>query len=175
MHESSKTDDLKVADGGDGFTEVAAQPYIGDVLGDRVRNADVVFVPESAFREHPGPFFPQQTEEFFAWVSEHIPVGVEVEAAVEDDDFRELGLHSELIILAHLLVTEAALPITLGVISNYVWARIHSPHRERAVRVSLTVVDDKKSRKRTKTFTYEGTPENFPEACEKIERLWKSS
>src|SRR5690606_26671663 len=114
------------------------------------------------------------TEEFFSFLTKHAPEGVVVEAAVEEEDYRELALHSELVILAHLLVTEAALPVTLGMITNYIWARVHTPRRDRAVRVELTVVDDRKARKRTKTFTYEGTPEHFPEACEKIGRLWKS-
>lgn len=174
LHETDKINDLRVSDSDADFLEIAAKPYVGDALAARVAAADLVLVPDEQFREHTGPFFPQSTEDFYTFLTDHAPDELTVEAAVEDDDYRELALHSEFVILAGLLVTEAALPVSLNLISDYIWTHIHSPRRDRAVRVELTVVDDKKARKRTKKFTYEGTPEHFGEACEKIERLWKS-
>lgn len=172
-HETDKEAELNVEETEQGFETWATKDYITSETAERIQNAQVLVLPVENFRDVEGPLFPSKTEEFYRYLRANVPKEHKVEICIEDEDYQELALHYDLIILAGLLVADVSFPIVLNVVSDYIYAKLSTLRRERAIKVTLSVVVDKKAKTKSKTFTFEGTPDRFPEACKQIKELWK--
>ena len=86
------------------------------------RSADVLLLPTTFGDEHPGGFFPESTPAVFGYLREHLPEGVSVEAAVDDEDYAEYAFRSSVdIILPILLVTDlTTIDVVTALIVDYV-------------------------------------------------------
>jgi hypothetical protein len=106
-------------------------PFIDEGLRNNIRNSAILLVPTVGFRQKDIPTFPTLTEDIFHYLQEHIPMEFPVEICISDENFNMLALHSDYKRLGNFLVLSVALPIFLGVFSNYISSRIIAPQESK--------------------------------------------
>ena len=126
-----------------------------------ILRADIVLVPYESFRDHPGPLFPAGTAELFQFFKDNLPSGNEAELAVEDEDFRELSLHYDLVTIASCVVKAVAAPIVVKLIADWIVKRLGSRLNSSEVRASLTVVQTDGDQCKLVQFSYNGPAATF--------------
>lgn len=126
-----------------------------------IRESDIVLVPQPGFSHYKGPVFPVKTEELFRHLRENVPAGMTVELAVEDVDYKELSLHSELLIIATLLVKWVAAPVAVGLVKDYIQKRLGKRTKNADVRFNLIVDATDADKRKTAQISYEGPAETF--------------
>ena len=144
----------------------ADRSYVPGELRDRVRRADVLLVPEEGFRGRPEPLYPVGTVDLYQFLRENSsgPQPFELELVVADEDYKELALHSALVIVATVVATYFVAPIIVNLISEYLKKRIPQLEsaKETNVRFQLKITGgDEKAR--NLDLNYEGPANKFQE------------
>ncbi len=139
-----------------------SRPYLSSDVRRSLANAKVILVPEEGFRDRDVRVFPVGTEEFYNQLREKLPGDLPLEIAINEDDYKEVALHSAVLILGGLVVTGVTLvvlPVLVNVVSEYVNRRLYGDkdRAEAIVRWELTVVDGSRAAK----ISYEGPAIDF--------------
>lgn len=152
-------------------------PRILERAGDDLRfreqleRAGVLIVPWEDYKNVDGPVFPPETDEVFEYLREQLPESIPVDLAVKDEDYRELGLHGELLFLPTLMMlvgAEAQVSLTINLLSNYVydWAKRFRSRENGTVKSQVLINAEAK----TISITYEGPPGAFQETMKEAIR-----
>ncbi|MBU2540923.1 MAG: hypothetical protein KJ593_03375 [Candidatus Omnitrophica bacterium] len=158
--------DFKVSDSSENFDTWINREYIPAESRTLLRNANILFVPHENFHEQKVPVFPHKTEEVFHFLRRHAPKGINVDICIADDDYKEVVLHSALIIFGSIVVSAIALPVLKDLLSEYLKQKLFNKSNSN-IKVSLTVVN---TSGKGKQFDYEGPIENFDKVVAKIQR-----
>jgi len=167
-HEIDKLDDVVITDSSENFDTWINREYISEELKNNLRKASILLVPTEGFRERDIPVFPVKSEELFTYIKNRLPSDFKVDICIRDEDYKELALHADSVILADIVVTTIVFPILVNIIGEYIKQKILKYREKRRVRVSLTVVDE---RGKSKNLTYEGNVEDFGGIMEKLKDL----
>jgi len=167
-HETDKPDDVLITDSSENFDTWINRKYISEELKNNLRKAHILLVPTEGFRERNIPVFPVKSEELFTYIRNTLPSDFKVDMCIRDEDYRELALHADSVILADLVVTALVFPILVDIIGEYIKQKILKYKEKRRVKVSLTVVDEEG---KSKNLTYEGSAEDFGGIMEKLKDL----
>jgi len=135
------------------------RPYLSEQVRGLLDRSSVFLVPQEGFRGQDMQVFPVGTEGFFQHLRDSLPSDASVEIAIDDDQYKELALHSTLLIIGGALVTLYFFPVLVEVTSEYIKQRLLSEDEQNAtlVRWEVTVVDGERTRK----LTYEGPPNDL--------------
>lgn len=151
MNEPTTTTSLDLALGQrKGLAHLSAETW------DAVEHAGIVLVPDEGFRDQPGPFFPQGTVDFLAYLRDHAPAGVTVEIAAEDAAYKEIALHFDVVRLATLFVEYAGGPVVTSLIASYLWEHLGSRFKAAEARTSIVVHREEAGVSQTVRISYEG-------------------
>lgn len=164
-HETDKLDDVLITDSSENFDTWINRKYISEELKNNLKKANILLVPNEGFRDKNIPVFPVKSEELFTYIKNRLPLDFKVDICIKDEDYKELALHTDLVILGSFVVTILAAPILVNIISEYIKQKILKDKEKRRVKVSLTVVDEEG---KSKNLTYEGNTENFGGIIEKL-------
>lgn len=165
-HESTKTKEFSIIETDESLTNVINSTLNSGKHNEAVENASIVIAPFLGFRDCNYPVFPVMTEELYAFIKEKCS---DVEICIEDDEYKELALHADLITIATFFVTSVALPVLVNLLAEYIKDKIVRPGQDRAIRISI--VKHNKGKK-SKKFTYEGKPEFFDETIKSAKEMW---
>ena len=143
------------------FRHWASAPGLSENTRANILNSDIVVVPNDGFRDYSGPLFPAGTAELFQYIKDNLPSGREVELAVEDQDFRELSLHYDVVTIASCVVKIVAAPIAVKLLADWIAKRLGSRLQSSEVRASLTVVQTDGDRSKSIQISYEGPAATF--------------
>jgi hypothetical protein len=102
-----------------GFEYWANRPFIGESLRKSILESDLILIPIENFRENTSPMFYQGTREVFQKLKDDL-TNRKIEAAIEDSDYKELVLHSDLLRLGCFLVDKIVLPLFLAWLYDYI-------------------------------------------------------
>ena len=134
--------------------------YIKDEnLKDEVKNANIILLPYNNFREIKGPIFFENNAELYDYLLTNTK-DKKVEICVEEEDYKEIALHDELINLGIIFLQDVALTVVAGLILEYIKNKIDS----RKPKVEVTLIE--KEEKSYKEFKYEGDPEYLSETLD---------
>jgi hypothetical protein len=140
------------------FDAWLSKPYISDQLRRQLSKSNVLLLPQEDFREGTGIIFPLGTDEFFSYLRENAPEKVEVDILVEDSDYKEIALFSDLlIILGSFFVTSIVAPIFVNLVSDYLVKKKLPKKTTNQVRIEILVERDEGT---TRVF-YEGSVSDF--------------
>lgn len=133
--------------------DIYLQNYIRDKnLKAAVKNADIILLPYNNFREVQGPIFAEENIRFYDYLFANAK-NKKVEICVEEDDYKEIALHDELINLGIIFLNGLLLPIISGLILDY----IKNKRGNRKSKVKVTLIE--KQGNSYQEFKYEGNPE----------------
>lgn len=126
-----------------------------------LRRAAIVIVPHEGFRDHDGPVFPVGTTELFRALQEQAPAGTGVEIAIEDEDYREVALHYDVVRLATLLVDHAVVPMAAAFLADYLVKKLGSRFSKSKVEASLIVEREDPDGRKSFQLDYKGPATTF--------------
>jgi hypothetical protein len=158
---------LSVTSANENITTWSERDYLTTATKESVRNADVLIVPVENFRESEKPLFPVQTSALYRFVKDNLPNNLNLEIAIEDEDYREFALYSDTENIAQFIVTLIALPFLISVLANYFTTKLFAKDKAN-IDVKITVQIDENV---SKTISFEGTAEDFRHASEEIQKL----
>jgi hypothetical protein len=115
---------------------------VSENVAAEVRDSDLVMIPMLGFRDRPEPMFPNLSEEVFAYLGQHKPDSLTIGVCIDDDEYKEVILHSELIRLATFVGSLVVLPILTGLISNYIWSK-HDKSENPQVEFKMELTDQR--------------------------------
>lgn len=152
----------------DGITHWATRPHVPGSLRETLAGANILLVPQEGFRGDPRPVFPNGTQEFFEHLRERKPDAARVEIAIGDDDYRELALHADLLIIAGAVVTGIAFPVFASMIYDYIKNRLGSSDKKTDLRMDITLQQTIGVETRAIRLTYDGPSREFAPSLEVV-------
>ena len=138
-----------------------SRPYISSHLQTQLKDADVLFVPLENFRPKFPLLFPQGTMDlYYKAVRELSELNVGI--CIEENDYKEIALHSDILRFGQFLVEFIAAPLLV----NWLWSVINSKSQKESnpiIEVNLIVVKDGTA----KQFKYRDKKSNFEATIKK--------
>ncbi|MDA2233792.1 hypothetical protein PDM89_11930 [Bacillus cereus] len=164
MHLSKKTKFLNVEQVTENMDTWINRSYITEPLKEELQKANVLILPKEGFRDYKEPVFPIGTEDIYIFFKEHSNEKFSPEICIEDKDYKELALHSSLLILGSFAVTVMVAPIFVDVISHYLEKKTGDKIEECDVNIKVTVVEEDKST----CIHYQGRAADFSQSFTSI-------
>jgi predicted DNA binding CopG/RHH family protein len=121
-----------------------------------IQRSDIVLVPAAGFGDYTEPVFPKGTDELFQFLCANAPSGIKVELAAEDEDYKELALHADVVYIATVLVRLVVAPLAIGLIVEHLKNRLGSRLGKTEVRASMILDQTDGPNSKTLKLSYEG-------------------
>jgi hypothetical protein len=122
-----------------------------------LKRADVLLVPERSARPGVAFYFHQDTAALFQYLQEGVDGQVVVELCASKDEYVEVALHSSILRIGKIVLTTAAVPVVMNLLSNYVYDELKAKPSD-VVEASVVVEDHEcKAFK----FTFKGAAKDF--------------
>jgi hypothetical protein len=158
-HEEKQINEVIITESKDNFETWINRSYISNHLKENLGKANILIVPIESFRDKNIPMFSTQAEELFHYLKENLPDSCIIDMCIEDDDYKELTLHFDLITIGTFVVKKVVAPILLSRIQDYLKNKVFPGDKKGNIKISLTVIDEKE--KVAKNISYEGNIDNF--------------
>ncbi|MBL7128968.1 MAG: hypothetical protein ISS16_08285 [Ignavibacteria bacterium] len=141
------------------FNHWINQNFITNKLRLELQNSNLLIIPQKGFRDRDDLNFPVKTAEFLEYIKENSDDTLIPDICIEDEDYKELALHSEWIIIADIVIRYIVLPLYLGILSNYLFYRWKNKLKDKKIKFELNVVKENE----TLNLKYEGPADIFQE------------
>ena len=154
MRESTEYE-LRIEETHETFETWTQQPFISENLRSQLSQENVLLVPRRGyFTESDILYFPQGTEELLRFFRESDVKGLSVDICIEDEDFKTLTLHADILTITEVVVTSVLARLVANLISDHIKHRLGKRKDEAIVVSKLTVCDE--IAKRSVEFSYKG-------------------
>ena len=171
-HESDKTNDIKILKDETTFQSIYSKSYYPQELSEPLETINLLLIPMENFRDVTNPVFPEQTMDFFEFIKSNSPEAIVSEIAISDDDYKELELHADLVVLTTMVVEAIVFPLVVDLISNYIDQKIIRSSPSSKIKVNIKVVKGDNSI----DVAYEGDADKFKQTIEGAKLLeWMMS
>ncbi|OOR21735.1 hypothetical protein [Bacillus cereus] len=167
IHESNKVNDLVITEGKLNFEDIYSKSYFPKEYEEDLKKANLLLIPYEGFKTIEDPVFPEETMKFYEFIKDYSDERLIGDICISDDNYVELELHADLISLANMVIDTAVLPITLGLITNYISQKLQERKGDLKIKVNMTVVDGEKST----TISYEGDADKFEETIKAVNQI----
>lgn len=147
------------------FSAALGRDYVTDELRRALKNAEILLVPQDGFRDHDGPLFPVGTEELVQLLRDRSE-GARIDLAVEDSDYQELALHSDVLTIASVVVTSVLVPLVLDVLGEFIKRRIWKTNDDRTVRAEIVICRSREDETSSARIAYDGPADQFTRAMQ---------
>lgn len=139
--------------------------FISPILKQELAKVNVLLTPKESYIDDTSRFFPQGTEAVLYFLKNANSAGIIIDICIEDSDYQELLLHSEVLTLPDFILQLIVAPIFAGLLVEFLRNRLGSRQSKTTVRSSITIVDDDSHE--SITLTYEGNAKEFEEVMGK--------
>jgi len=156
---SYSTKNLQVKTTSETFEYWLEQPFISNELRNLLSGKTLLLTPQNGHGDSEVLCFPTGTEDLLRFLRDNQTEDLSVDICIEDEDYRELSLHSDLLILAGVIMTLVAAPVAVNVISHWIIKRLGSRVEQTDLKCEITVVDNNRSIH----FKYDGAASAFRE------------
>jgi hypothetical protein len=136
------------------------RPYVSGSVQAALAHAEVLLVPYEGFRDHEGPLFAAGTAELYAFLKERAP-STRIEASIDDDKFKELSLHGDVIFLGTILLKYVVAPLFVTLLAEFIKRQLPLGVAKGKVRAHLLIEDGSGESKRVVRVDYEGPAAKF--------------
>lgn len=151
------------------FNSVYKSEYCPD--DQEIQEANLLILPYKSFRNGVDYCFTEYGEEFIQYVRDKNLKEVKADIAITDDKYRVIEMHSLLIDIGIILLTNVIVPVAIGLVTNYVYDKIKSLHvKEDDVNIRFEIISQNASGE-SKSIRYDGPASGFDEVKETAEKM----
>lgn len=138
-----------------------SRPRVSSELREHLSAANVLLVPTE---EHGSnrTYFPVGTEKLLRFLQSSEQQGLSVDICASDEDYQELALYADWLVIAELVVTSVVAPLVVNSIWDYIKRHPGKKQEETLVKSKVVVQDN--GRERSVSFSYEGPASEYREA-----------
>jgi hypothetical protein len=147
------------------FQHLASSTTFSKHLKNSIQKSSLVVVPHEGFGQYKGPVFPVQTDEFWNYLQSHAPSEINVELGAEENEYKELALHGDIVRLAMLLVRSKEAHLIPDLLVGYLKNRLGNRFNSSTVLASVIV--DQGETKTASQLSYEGPVPDFGNTLKK--------
>ena len=166
--------ELSISDSNIKFEDIYEKNYIPQEYISDIKNANLLLIPEEDHNRYNQPVFPELTSEFWDYLKNNAPEEIISDIAISDEDFNKLELHSATIIVATFIVTSIVLPLTINLVSSYLYDKAKQMHRkedELSAEINIIVQNGSES----KQISYKGPIKGIKETLDStVPHLFKN-
>lgn len=152
--------ELVISGSNENLTFWREKTYLSDVTKDLLKQADVLMVPDENFRDYPLPVFQRNTLEILDYLNETL----KVEAAINDEDFREVALNNRVHRIGKYVVNTVVFPVFIGLITCYIYDKLKHEDPKDEVELEIVVDDGGHS----KSVKFRGTVDDLKKVKQDI-------
>ncbi len=141
------------------------EKYIqSEYIKEELKKSDLILLPYENFRDQKGPLFPENFLNFYSYCKENFR-DFNTEICIEEDDYKEIVLHSNDLNLGKWLVGAIITPVIVNLISGYIENEIGADKLDKT-NIKIEIIENEGYKK----ISYEGDIENFKEIMEVFEK-----
>lgn len=163
-HETNVNKMIKISATDLNFEKALNKSYISNTLKEQLKNSQMLILPYENVKGYTGPVFPEGTMDFFRYLESINNKEINIDICADDDIYKELILHSDLVNIGLILVNELALPIVVNFIWYYIQNNLLNKNKEQKVKLEIIVEKNGESKK----ISYEGDAIVFKETINEI-------
>lgn len=142
------------------FNSWIAKPYLSKRLQTVLTEANVLIIPDEGYGDlSDARYFPSGTEEMFLLFSQHADEGLRAEICIEEEEYTELALHADIVMLAGIVASVIVVPVVINLVGEFLKRRIWGHESDALVRWNLLVVDEQNVR--SVSISYDGPADKF--------------
>ena len=154
------------------FEALYASEFVPD--DPALKEANLLLVPYHNYYPNIEYCFGEYSEEFLRYVKEHNDGTIKADIAISDEKYQPLEIHSLLLDIGIIIVKNAILPITLSLLSNYIYDKIKSFHEKKEnVNVRVEIVSQSTDGS-SKSIKYVGPASDFDTMNDAINKIMES-
>lgn len=157
MKHESTTSILKIEETDITFDSIYEKKWFPSEIADEVKKANFLIIPNENYRDDGDVLFPETTSEFYNFVKKEASNEFIPDIAISDSDFKKIELHSALIDVATVIINSGILPITINLISSYLYDLVKKYRRNpEHTNAKVNILVEETKNKKTTRITYEG-------------------
>ncbi len=141
----------------DNFDNHINKSYISEDLQRKLRNVDILIIPQEGYSNYDIPLFPEGTEDLLNYIKNKLPPNYQINICIDDKNYKELGLYSDLCNLGTFVITTIVFPILINILYDYIKEIVIKSNKSK-IKITATVIDKNNN---SKMITYEGSAEDF--------------
>jgi hypothetical protein len=142
------------------FNSYIGRPYLGEELRAKLSDANALIIPNEGYGERTDlVYFPSGTSDLYQFLTDRKTKGLRIEVCTEDEDYKELSLHADWLILADFVVKELVAPLVVALIAEYIIEHLGKRETGTTVKSKLIVHADKGER--NITYSYQGPASEY--------------
>lgn len=151
------------------FTKVYESAYAPN--DPSIRDANLLLVPYHNIREGIEYCFTEYAEEFLGYINQNGEEAIKADIAISDDKYQVLEMHSLLLDIGKIILVSGVLPITLSLISNFIYDKIKKLHEDKEnVEVRVEIIAQSESGA-SKSIRYDGPASELDSIKESIKDI----
>ena len=165
IHETNEVKNLIIVDEVETFNSIYSKDYVPQKYIEKIKQSNLLLLPNEKFRDNVNCSFPEFTMEIYRYLKLNKQISTEI--CIDDEEYKTLELHSEVINIPIMIIEYAILPIVLNMIASWLYDKVKAMNKkpeETSTNVNVIVEKNKKS----KRIVYQGSIENFGEVIKNI-------
>ena len=119
MHETIEKV-LKVSQTDLTFEKIYNKDYFPNSIP-KIKEANMLLIPNENLRENTGITFPETTIEFYEFLKEKANDSFKPDIAISDENFKKINMHSALVPLATIICTIVIVPMVVNLVSAFLY------------------------------------------------------
>lgn len=155
---------LSITQTNENFSFWKARPYLNNDVRQLLDKAQVLILPEEQFRDYEIPLFPANTTEIYRFLQSKF----NIEAVINEEDFREVGLYSKSHRFGKFLVLAVVVPTFVAVLSNYISDKLKNENKDDKVEFEIIIQTDNGN---CKSIKYVGKTSDLKSVVESANKI----
>lgn len=162
LHETNEEKKLSIENTGIKFESLNEDYELSEEIYLGLLNSNLVLLPTKE-RSEAKKFFPEQTINFFEFLkSNEKKYEIVVDIASNDQDYKELELHSNIVHISEILVKGPLFDIAVSLIASYLYDFLKSRNKKPSeINTHVTINVEVGEKEKTQKINFEGSIENF--------------
>lgn len=145
------------------YQDFISRPYVSEDLRERLDKANVLLLPNEGYGDRQElVYFPGGTTEFFQYIESQDLSDIIIEVCMEEEDYKEVVLHADWLILPTFIVVDIVVPIMVKLIAEYIIRTFGERLSDAQVKSEMIVREDDSGR--LIKISYEGPASDYRDA-----------
>jgi hypothetical protein len=161
--------ELKIHSSNETLVAWTNKSFIPQTLRQQLAEANVLITPSSGYGTFDGHYFPQGTENVLHFLRARQQDSFHIDICIDDKDYKELTLHSDLVTLPDIIVLYIGAPMLAGLLVEYIKYKLGSRINKTSIKANITLTDE--TAERSVTLSYEGNANDFDKIAGETLRL----